>query len=124
MMLIKEKSLTFKNNAAFRSCVSKIKKKIYIYIYIIKWLDNAYRVVRETRRQKTNRFVDITLFFSYFQLLFITLFIYIEHPISRQCRRSKYCYVYVKFVRVEQKLFYKIRKFENCYREEVSASCK
>ena len=33
MMLIKEKSLTFKNNAAFRSCVSKIKKKIYIYIY-------------------------------------------------------------------------------------------
>ena len=37
MMLIKEKSLTFKNSAAFRSCVSKIKKKkkyIYIYIYI------------------------------------------------------------------------------------------
>ena len=34
MMLIKEKSLTFKNNAAFRSCVSKIKKKKkYIYIY-------------------------------------------------------------------------------------------
>ena len=32
MMLIKEKSLTFKNNAAFRSCVSKIKN-IYIYIY-------------------------------------------------------------------------------------------
>ena len=33
MMLIKEKSVTFKNNAAFRSCVSKIKKKKYIYIY-------------------------------------------------------------------------------------------
>ena len=32
MMLIKEKSLTFKNNAAFRSCVSKIKKKKNIYI--------------------------------------------------------------------------------------------
>ena len=35
------------------------KKKLYI----IKWLDNAYRVVRETRRQETNGFVDITLFF-------------------------------------------------------------
>ena len=28
-----------------------IYRYIYIYIYIIKWLDNAYMVVRETRRQ-------------------------------------------------------------------------